>query len=82
MLYYPCGNTSFLVWFALVAKTITQEMYFRLFNYSVVTYVFSNPQFEETEVNFLLPKVKKVIIIILFLHSSIITWNGEKDGCR
>ena len=35
-------------------------------------------QFEEAEVNFLLPKIKKVVIIILFKHSSIITWNGEK----
>ena len=30
------------------------------------------------EVNFLLPNFKKVVIIILFLHSPIITWNGEK----
>ena len=35
-------------------------------------------QFEEAEVNFLLPKIKKVVILILFKHSSIITWNGEK----
>lgn len=35
-------------------------------------------QFEEAEVHFLLTKIKKVVIIVLFEHSSIITWNGGK----
>lgn len=39
-------------------------------------------QFKETEVNFLLPDFKKIVMIIFGCHSSIITWNGVKDGCR
>lgn len=30
------------------------------------------------EVDLLLPNFKKVVIMILFKHSSIITWNGKK----
>lgn len=39
-------------------------------------------KFIEAEVNFLLPNFKRVVRIILFMYSSIITWNGEEEGYR